>query len=582
MNFYKYSYLKFKIIIYKILIFISFSAKRSKYKIIRQAHIKNLNNIFDSDEKFEIKNNVFKDFCSINKSYWESKSTEFRKDIILVEGFLAESGPNYLIRTGIITKALEKISGANPVVLIFDSEAKEKIKKKLYQSFNINSFISLNDYYNKNLSIYDNFKIIFLARIYQVVCYILLKINAKKLFFKISFNKVKFGDMLHDEMLKDVVEKKLTISTFTKKDYQILKKVFIYFHIFNNLTKKYNIKYYVSTHAHYVTYGLIVRFFIKKNIFSIETTDDLLFFYEQNYNKNPSFHSHVKKLVQKKLDFYYKNDDLTTLIKSELSDRFSGKNEQLDSKLAFINKKIYSKKELKEILNIQNNYPIVFIFAHIFTDAPQCSNDGTIFADFYEWLIETIKCASTINNVNWIVKSHPSVKAYNEEGQVEFIIDNYKNEGSNIYMCPDDFNSSSMIKFAKAAITCLGTAGIEFSCCGIPVILAGRPFYSGFGFTYDPGNKNEYYSLLHNIKNINKLNKKQIRTAHSVYGCFNDLLNKDFTFVDSKIKGKVWGIDGAQDTIGAFKIMNERLKYNNPRSSSLFKNVIKHCQSDKQ
>jgi len=62
----------------------------------------------------------------------------------------------------------------------------------------------------------------------------------------------------------------------------------------------------------------------------------------------------------------------------------------------------------------------------------------------------------------------------------------------------------------------MGTAGMEFSCLGIPCILAGESTYSGFGFTVEPQNAAEYEEQLRHIDELPRLSEKQIRAAKIV------------------------------------------------------------------
>jgi len=80
------------------------------------------------------------------------------------------------------------------------------------------------------------------------------------------------------------------------------------------------------------------------------------------------------------------------------------------------------------------------------------------------------------------------------------------------------FNSRSLLNCADAVITVLGTAGMEFAALGaIPSILAGVTYYSGFGFTIEPKNQDEYFKTLDSIENIGRLTKEQQDMARRVF-----------------------------------------------------------------
>ena len=104
---------------------------------------------------------VFDEFSAVNGKYWKKRSFNPQSTTILVEGFFAESGPNYVIRIGSIAKALEEIKNSNLVVLLELDEKEEPNKTKIWQSFGMDNFIGIyNDVYD-NFSSSNKFQIIF-------------------------------------------------------------------------------------------------------------------------------------------------------------------------------------------------------------------------------------------------------------------------------------------------------------------------------------------------------------------------------------------------------------------------------------
>ena len=79
---------------------------------------------------------------------------------------------------------------------------------------------------------------------------------------------------------------------------------------------------------------------------------------------------------------------------------------------------------------------------------------------------------------------------------------------------PDtDINTKSFFNLADYVLTVNGTVGMEFPCFGVPVILAGTGRYNGFGFTYEPKNRREYFKKLKNLSSLPRLDSKQIELA---------------------------------------------------------------------
>lgn len=154
----------------------------------------------------------------------------------------------------------------------------------------------------------------------------------------------------------------------------------------------------------------------------------------------------------------------------------------------------------------------VFVMLHAFNDWPHTYGE-MIYLDFYQWFSDVLALAKRTNNVNWIFKNHPYAKYYKTDVDVDELFRSV--DFPNIrYMSDDvDFNTSSIRSVGDVVITCLGTAGLEYSAFGIPCILAARNWYSGLGFTIEPKSIDEYRHTLENLDQLNRLNDVQIATA---------------------------------------------------------------------
>ena len=79
----------------------------------------------------------------------------------------------------------------------------------------------------------------------------------------------------------------------------------------------------------------------------------------------------------------------------------------------FTGKKVFTREELQKKLGLDDKKKNVVIMAHTFTDA--VFNYGNYYyRDYYDWTEKTLKIASKVKDVNWILKPHPTRAAYNE------------------------------------------------------------------------------------------------------------------------------------------------------------------------
>lgn len=553
--------------------------KRSKFLKEFKRSMRKMYNIKNARGKKNPKtpkaSKVYNEFCNINSKYWEEKKFSENSPTILVEGLFAESGPNYVVRIGAISKTLEKIKDSNLLVLLRISPEREPYKKQIWQSFKMNNFISIFDDVFKNLSYFKKLEISFLSNALYFWSKILFLLNQREQFLQFSFKGVRLGDILYDDIIKETPIGVYTINRITKEHKSFFRKLFIYFYVAEFLYEKYKFEYYVTTHIQYIAYGLVARYFAHRGAIIIETTDDMLFIYD-DYNTYPRFHSAVKNMIMENFAEIYNNDTLQEEAKAELNKRFTGQVEQIDVQMAYVNKQNYSKQLLKEKLGINNDNPIVFVFAHIFADTPQGSSDKMLFVDYYQWLKETIKYIKNIDDVNWVIKPHPSSKAYGEEGAIAELVHKCCKPTSSVFLCPDDFSTVSVLDCAKAIVTVQGTVGLEYSCVGIPVVICGSAFYSGFGFTYEPNTKQEYFKQLKNIKDIKSLSENQMKSAITVYKGFCELGNKNFSLIDTRLKDLVWGCHCVPNILGAFELMSKRLQKTDPKTQFFVYQIEKY------
>lgn len=198
-----------------------------------------------------------------------------------------------------------------------------------------------------------------------------------------------------------------------------------------------------------------------------------------------------------------------------LRERYEGKNGRNIDRGAFSGKKVLTRKEIIKEYGLDPTKKTVVIMAHTFTDA--VFNYGELyFRDYYDWTEQTLDLAEEIESVNWILKPHPTRSAYNEsEDSIENMYERHKK--AHIYLLSDDVSAESIRNIADVLITIGGNAGAEFACEGIPSVIVGKPYYSGFGYTIEPKTKEEYEKCLRRVDRMERLNAEQIIIAKKVF-----------------------------------------------------------------
>jgi len=205
--------------------------------------------------------------------------------------------------------------------------------------------------------------------------------------------------------------------------------------------------------------------------------------------------------------------------------RFEGAIPQHDVVRAFAGHKvILSKAQLCAGYGLNPELPLVFVMAHVLTDAPH-AHAPTLYRDYEEWVLRTVLALGRNSHVNFLVKEHPSAELYGESGMLEQMLEKIGWQGR---LLESNVHTASVLAAADAVVTRGGTIGIAASSSGIPVVLAARPPYAGNGFTSEPSTAEEYEDLLtRRIGELERLTAAEVLRAKQVAYVLFELFDND-------------------------------------------------------
>jgi hypothetical protein len=193
-------------------------------------------------------------------------------------------------------------------------------------------------------------------------------------------------------------------------------------------------------------------------------------------------------------------------------------------------KTVLSPDAVRRRLDLDPAKKTAIIFCHILYDATFFYGES-LFEDYEQWLVETVRAAIANPRLNWIVKVHPvNVWRSRMDGaelvqlEAEVLDRAFGALPSHIkLMAADtDVNTFSLFDVADYGLTVRGTIGMELPCFGIPVVTAGTGRYSGRGFTVEPPTRDEYVALLGKLDAVPKLDQDAISRARlHYYGALN-------------------------------------------------------------
>jgi hypothetical protein len=196
------------------------------------------------------------------------------------------------------------------------------------------------------------------------------------------------------------------------------------------------------------------------------------------------------------------------------------------------NKRVKDRDEIVANLGLDPAKKTAFVFSHVLYDATFWFGEN-LFADYADWLVETVKAAAKNTNVNWVIKLHPENVRRWEETTGRYDLENLEEYQLIKGLFPElpphiklmtpenDTNTLSLFEFADYALTVRGTIGLEFPCFGVPTLTAGTGGYSGRGFTIDSSSAADYLERLAHIEDIPRMDDEQIavaqRFSHGVF-----------------------------------------------------------------
>jgi hypothetical protein len=188
-------------------------------------------------------------------------------------------------------------------------------------------------------------------------------------------------------------------------------------------------------------------------------------------------------------------------------------------------KAVLPPETVRRSLNLDPAKKTAVIFCHILYDATFFYGES-LFEDYEQWLVETVRAAVGNPCLNWIVKVHPVNVWRSRMDNAELVQLESETLTRHFGALPDhiklmaadtDVNTFSLFNVADYGLTVRGTIGMELPCFGIPVVTAGTGRYSGRGFTIDPSTREEYFALLGKLQDVPKLKRDAVGRARLHY-----------------------------------------------------------------
>jgi hypothetical protein len=459
----------------------------------------------------------FRNYILKNSKKWKNKNSLKNSDNKKVLITNVYDHVVYTTTEIVIGKNLMEMFNADGIALLNEYNLKQIL---LFKSFGINKIIIL-----RNFNIFVRFR-------YFIKAYLIIK-SCKNMdeFLNFNINNVEIGKAVYEHYLRHSGTG--TANKFEPVFYLYLSKSLQVYDQINRYLKKYKIIASVQSEVQFIP-GLIIFQHTLANGIDVYTKIRTIKVKRKTHTfgvkKYSSFNDRNKppeRFSKELYDLINKNIKEVAVRMGEeiIKKRFEGLPEYQKSvdiyeptkfitngnKFIKIKREDIDKEGLCKKFGWNNNSPIAVIFSPDLTDGI-FQNSWSIFRDNLTWLRETLIEIKKINNVNWLVKSHPHDGVRKVITSTTSQYEKYCPNCNHIKMFPNNITMVSMPRFIDVVISFKSPAS-EYSCFGIPAITPCETNCTALGYTIDTKSKEEYFFQLQNIKKLKKLNNQQIESA---------------------------------------------------------------------
>ncbi len=484
-------------------------------------------------------------FASLNTSHWQPVPPGARIHGIWVEGHLSQYGPNYLARTAVAARKLHELHGLN-VTVVFPGYSHEWVAAvHMYRSFGLGDFVFLKQQRGLLRTVMDALASLAVAALAT------WRLRSPQDILGIELSRVPAGDLIYDDTMRRAQVP--TVTAEWRTVWLVVAAALRYRWQYAALFRDACPRYLVSTHGAYAEYGLLVRSAISAGATVVETTDSLNSVHrDMSFTRLPTYHQGIANMLDVELAriSQVERDEVVRNARTHIDSRLSGSLNQVDVALAYRDKRLYSRADLKARMLITDERPLIFIFAHAFIDSPHISS-RQLHLDYHDWLRSTLELVASMRDCHWIVKPHPSAALY--------------------------VNPATVIAAASGILTVQGTVALEYACKGVPAIVTGAAFYAGRGFTLEPRSLQAYEQALREAHTLRPLSPEAREDALLVYGLWSRLAGYESDLIDQQILRKVWGYEGGRDLPGAYRLLLERMQTRSLRELDVARFVERYC-----
>ena len=358
---------------------------------------------------------------------------------------------------------------------------------KIFFNFGVKNII----YTDLKKTLFDIFSFrSFLYAIRSLISYLYYSFKGiDEFIYNFNVNEIKIGQNIHDSFIK---KNHCFPQTYLLLPLSYLKYIYLAYFLINKIET-----FIINNNVK----NIILN---KSQYFAI---DSILFLIGKKYKIRTVMLNEEKILLSKKFTFHelfytVKKQDLKKKINKKLIDKFIYKHfkgmTDRDIKNSHSNKIELNKIKFEKFFEKKAKKTVLFC-PHAFSDSFGAGGEF-LFRDFYDFFEKSIIQMGKIQHINWIVKLHPSRFLYREEGVGEKLIKKYNFK--NIYVLPDHYLTTSIVKLVDAVVSGTGTIIPEALMFGKKTLAYKNNRFKNLNIYIKYYNKLDYFKKL-SFKNIN-------------------------------------------------------------------------------
>ena len=484
------------------------------------------------------KNQNITAFLKNMKSIYLKSNKKYSKKKILV--VLLQIHPERTIMDCLISKDLQKFHDFEITALI---KKNDHLSKNIAQSFGINRFV----YYQEG-NIIDRIKSLLMA------IDLINHNEIEKKLIKLKLFGYEIGKTAYENYLRFYNFNHLKKNRFLL--YTCLSKSLLATKFSKNIFRE-NYEVCVMGELQYIPYRPLFHCALKNKVpvYNLRGTAALNYMGRlyKNYKDRNSHQLKYSVKLSLLLSKILRNNKDVRFFDKEKKANFIGKDKIWAAQKSYKHLNFKNKNEFNKYFDFNDKKKTVLLLPHAMADNLY-NNEWNIFENPYNWFFETLNQIQKINNVNWIIKPHPSENEFKGVKAKQIYNDLNINQ-KNIVLLDNNAHINKLTDYIDVVITGNGSPGFQFPAFGIPSITTSDSRYTNFKISYAPKSKKDYFKLLTNINSIKKPTMEQITNAR-IFWLSNSVLSNSHGLLP-----KMYNIHNYNEKIFFKLLAKKRIRY---------------------